>query len=88
MYEKQKEEKRNRVGTSTETWAEIKKKETDLNGGSRKLGVSVLKHRPAQRTKVGVVVKKIVLVGLTGKARQTNYVTAEPSTSRRLGGTE
>ena len=74
------------MGTSTETWAEIKKKETDLNGGS--MGVSVLKHRPAQRTKVGVVVKKIVLVGLTGKARQTTCVTAEPSTSRRLGGTK
>ena len=78
------------MGTSTETWAEIKKKETDLNGGSIKLGVSVsvLKHRPAQCTKVGVVVKKIVPMGSTGKARQTTCVTAEPSTSRRLGGTK
>ena len=85
--EKQKEGKqrevgkeiRNRVGQKPETIFESKIKETDLNGGNRKVGI--LNYRPALHNTVGVEKIKVP-VGFTEKASLDLLKTTEPSTSQ------
>ena len=67
------------MGLQTETIFESKIKETDLNGGNRKVGI--LNYRPALHNTVGVEKIKVP-VGFTEIARLDLLKTTEPSTSQ------